>query len=93
MYSITALSLFAEVVFAQTADVMKAFPPAVEGKVRYILKLPKQDDESVFNVELIVGKTAKVDEKSKYFFGGKIGNETIKDLGYTLYYVINPAIK
>jgi ecotin len=43
-----ALSLFATVVSAKAADTMKAFPPAEEGMVRYFLKLPKQDGESVF---------------------------------------------
>lgn len=43
------------------ADTMKAFPPAEEGMVRYVLQLPKQDDESVLKVELIVGKTVQVD--------------------------------
>jgi len=43
-----ALLLFATVVSAKAADTMKAFPPAEEGMVRYFLKLPKQDGESVF---------------------------------------------
>ena len=85
--SITALSLFAAVVSAQAGDIMKAFPPAEEGMVRYVLNLPKQDDESVFKVELIVGKTVQVDEKNRYFFGGTIEKETIKGWGYTRYYV------
>ena len=87
VYSITAPSLFAAVVSAQAGDIMKAFPPAEEGMVRYVLNLSKQDDESVFKVELIVGKTVQVDEKNRYFFGGKIEKETIKGWGYTRYYV------
>jgi ecotin len=87
VYAITALSIFAAVVSARAADVMKAFPPAEEGMIRYVLQLPKQDDESVFKVELIVGKTVQVDEKNKYFFGGEIEKETIKGWGYTRYYV------
>jgi len=87
VYSMVALSLFATVVSAKAADTMKAFPPAEEGMVRYVLKLPKQDDESVFKVELIVGKTVQVDEKNKYFFSGAIEKETIQGWGYTRYYV------
>ena len=66
---------------------MKAFPPAGEGMVRYVLQLPKQDDECVFKLELIVGKTVQVDEKNRYFFGGNIEKETIKGWGYTRYNV------
>ena len=87
VFSITVLSLLAVVVSAQAADIMKAFPPAEEGMVRFVLQLPKQEDESVFKVELIVGKTVQVDEKNRYFFAGKIENETIKGWGYTRYYV------
>ena len=70
--SITVLSLFAAVISAQAADTMKAFPPAEEGMVRFVLQVPKQDDESLFKMELIVGKTVQVDEKNRYFFGGRV---------------------
>ncbi len=66
---------------------MKAFPPAKEGMVRYVLQLPKQDDESAFKVQLIVGKTVQVDEKNRYFFGGKIEEEAIKGWGFPRYNV------
>jgi len=69
------------------ADNMKAFPPAEEGMVRYVLNLPKQADESAFKVELFVGKTVQVDEQNRYFFGGKIEAETIKGWGFTRYKV------
>jgi hypothetical protein len=39
---------------------MKAFPPAEAGMVRYVLHLPKQQDESAFKAERIVGKTVQV---------------------------------
>jgi len=55
--------------------------------VRYVLPLPRQDDESASRVELIVGKTVLVDERNRYFFGGKIERETIKGWGYTRYVV------
>ncbi len=66
---------------------MMVFPPAKEGMIRYVLQLPKQDDESAFKVELIVGKTVLVDEKNRYFFGGKIEEETIKGWGFPRYNV------
>ncbi len=80
------LFLFA-VPAGQAADNLKAFPPAEEGMVRYVLQLPKQADESAFKVELIVGKTVQVDEQNRYFFGGKIEAETIKGWGFTRYKV------
>ena len=87
MCSITALSFFFAVMSAHSADTMKAFPPAERGMVRYVLQLPKQDNESIFKVELIVGKTVQVDEKNRYFFGGNIEKETIKGWGYPRYIV------
>ena len=47
VFSITVLSFLAAVMSAQAADIVKAFPPAEEGMVRYAPELPKQDDESV----------------------------------------------
>jgi ecotin len=55
--------------------------------VRYVLQLPTQDDESIFKVELMVGKTVQVDEKNRYFFGGNIEKETIEGWGYPGYNV------
>ena len=84
----TVLSFFFSAVMAgQAADNMKAFPSAEEEMVRYVLQLPKQDDESAFKVELIVGKTVQVDERNRYFFGGKIEEETIKGWGFPRYNV------
>jgi ecotin len=71
----------------QALDNMKAFPSAEKGMARYVLQLPSQDDESAFKVELIVGKTVQVDERNRYFFGGKIEAETIKGWGFTRYKV------
>jgi len=86
-WSTTILLVLFAVTAGQAADNMKAFPPAEEGMVRYVLQLPKQDDESAFKVELIVGKTVQVDERNRYFFGGKIEEETIKGWGFPRYNV------
>ena len=85
--SITALSVFFAVISVHAADNLKAYPPAEEGMVRYVLQLPAQDDESIFKVELLVGKTVQVDEKNRYFFGGNIDKETIEGWGYPRYNV------
>jgi ecotin len=66
---------------------MKAFPSADSGMVRHVLQLPKQEDETAFKLELIAGKTVRVDAENRYFFGGKIAAENIQGWGYTLYRV------
>jgi ecotin len=86
-WATTVLLFLFAVPAGQATDNMKAFPPAEEGMVRYVLQLPRQADESAFKVELIVGKTVQVDEQNRYFFGGKIEEETIKGWGFTRYKV------
>ncbi len=66
---------------------MKAFPPPEKGQLRYVLQLPVQDDESIYKVELIVGKTVTIDKTNQYFFGGNIIEETIKGWGFPRYIV------
>lgn len=85
VYSIAALGIFAAALSVHGGDNMKAFPPPDQGMVRYVLQLPKQDDETAFKVELLVGKTVLVDQQNRYFFGGKIQQEIIKGWGFTRY--------
>ncbi len=85
--SIAVLSFVAAVSFASAADNMKAFPLAEAGMARHVLHLPKQEDEAAFKVELIVGKTVKVDEGNRYWFGGEIKEETIEGWGFPRYMV------
>ena len=68
-------------------DNMKAFPPPDKGQIRYVIQLPEQDDESNYQVELIVGQTVKIDETNQYFFGGQIKKESIVGWGFTRYVV------
>ena len=84
---ITALLLVIASGTGRAEDTMKAFPPAGEGMVRHVLRLPKQADESALKVELIVGKTVQADEQNLYFFGGRIDEETIEGWGYPRYVV------
>ena len=83
----SGLLFLSQVIAGQAADNMKAFPPAESGMVRHVLQLAKQDDESALKVELIVGKTVQVDEGNRYFFGGKIEEETISGWGFPRYTV------
>jgi ecotin len=66
---------------------MKAFPPADAGMVRFVIDLPKLDDEDSAKVELVVGRTVSVDARNRFFFGGKIERETIKGWGFDRYIV------
>ena len=52
---------------------------------RHVIRLPKQEDESAFKVELIIGKTVKTDAKNSYFFGGTLETETIPGWGFDRY--------
>ena len=87
LYAVIAFLLLPTAAFAEAADTMNAFPPADPGMVRYVLQLPKQADESVFKVELIVGKIVQVDAVNRYFFVGKIEEMTIEGWGYPRYVV------
>ena len=83
----TVFLMLAMIVGVEAADNMKAFPPAEQGMLRYVLQLPEQKDESLFKLELIVGKSVQVDKENRYFFGGSIVAQTIPGWGYTRYTV------
>ena len=87
LWTTAVLVILFAVPAGQAADNMKAFPPPEKGMVRYLLQLPKQEDESAFKIELIIGRTERVDERNRYFFGGKIQEETIAGWGFTRYIV------
>ena len=67
------------------ADNMKAFPPAEEGQVRYVIPLEKKADEAAFKVELVIGKAISVDSENRYFFAGQIQTKNIPGWGFTRY--------
>lgn len=85
--SVMLALLFIAALSIHAGDNMKAFPPAEEGMVRHVLQLPRQDDESAFKVELMVGKTVHIDKENNYFFGGKIERSSIPGWGFTKYTV------
>ena len=66
-------------------DNMKAFPAAEAGMTRFVIPVPKQDDEDAFKVELIIGKNVTTDALNSYFFGGKLETETIEGWGFDRY--------
>ena len=71
----------------RAAEDTPAFPPAGGGAVRFVLPLPSQDDESLFKLELIVGKTVRIDAQNNYFFAGKIEREQTNGRDSALYRV------
>lgn len=85
LWLITVMTACVGMVSVHAADNMKAFPPAVTGMVRYVLQLPPQENESLFKVELLVGKMVQTDARNRYFFGGKIEASPIKGWGFTRY--------
>lgn len=87
IYLAALVLMLATVSITHAGDNMKAFPPADQGMVRYVLQLPQQDDESAFKVELIVGKIVQLDELNNYFFGGNIEKASIEGWGFSRYIV------
>ena len=85
--AIVSISLvtFVFISLAFAADEMTAFPAAEEGMTRHVINLPKQQDESAFKVELIIGKTVKTDATNSYFFGGTLETESISGWGFDRY--------
>lgn len=66
---------------------LKAYPEAAEGMIRYVLYLEPKEDESLYQVELQVGKTIETDGVNRYGFGGQVKKETVKGWGYSMYTV------
>lgn len=71
---------------------LKAYPEAKEGMVRYVLFLEPKADESLYQVELIVGKVIETDGVNSYGFGGQIQEQTVKGWGYPMYAVEKDAL-
>ena len=76
---------FNTLVFADSS-VMKPYPPAEESYKRMVINLPLLVDEDAHKLQLIIGKTIKVD-CNLHWFGGQLTEEVAKGWGYT-YFVL-----
>jgi len=59
----------------------KAFPPALYGQTRYVIHMPKVEDENTIKVELIIGKEVEVDPVNHHFFVGQLQEENVDGWG------------
>ncbi|CAA6676569.1 MULTISPECIES: ecotin [unclassified Lentimonas] len=80
-----SIGLFLYMSLSAAHPELKPYAEASEGMVRYVIELPKLEDESLKKVELVVGKTVPTDGVNRHFFGGKITRETIQGWGYSYY--------
>ena len=71
----------------QSQDDLKAFPAASADQTRHVIRLPNHADEDALKVEVIIGKTMKVD-CNRHSFDGRLIERTAEGWGYT-YYVID----
>ena len=76
--ALTGTSLHAE---PTKKDNIHMFPQAQEGFVRYVIEVPKTNDDYANKVELMIGKTMMVD-CNHHSFSGKIEDVTLKGWGY-----------
>lgn len=87
---ITALlAMLASAAAAEEHKYLKAFPPARDGMVRYVINLPdkQRGEDDGYRVEIFVGKTMLTDGVNRMSMGGKIEAKPLKGWGFTYYEV------
>lgn len=62
------------------------YPAAEQGQVRQVIWLPQQQNEDLYQVELLIGKTLEVD-CNRHMMGAQIEQQTLKGWGYDYYIV------
>lgn len=82
---ISGFLLLSTSVFANSYD-MKPYPPAEDGYKRMVIHLQPQADEEAHKLEIIIGKTSKVD-CNHHWFGGQLTEEVAKGWGFP-YFVL-----
>ena len=64
------------------------YPQAQDGFVRYVIEVPKTENDYDHKIELLIGKTMLVDCNNRSFYG-KIKEVNLKGWGYTYLEVDN----
>lgn len=86
--SLTALVMlplaFSAPVLAASLKDVAPYPEAENGFVRQVIHLPEQKDESAFKVEVLAGKTLKVDCNLQRL-GGNLEEKILEGWGYSYY--------
>lgn len=83
--AVAVFTLMLAIGSAWAEDNLKAYPRAEKGMVRHVVQLPKQDDEKLFQVELIAGQTVKLDPVNHYSFTGKFEVKDVEGWGFPRY--------
>ena len=78
--AISSLLLFSTTIFAASYG-MKPYPPAEEGYKRMVIHLHPLANEDANKLELIIGKTIKVDCNRQWFIG-HLSEEIAKGWGF-----------
>lgn len=68
----------------EAIDNLKPYPEAIDSLVRHVIFLEPQADESLFEIEIIAGKTLKVD-CNRHRLIGNFKEETVQGWGYNYY--------
>jgi ecotin len=82
--------LLACVNVSAASDEMNPYPPAQDGYKRMVIHLQALADEDANKLEIIIGKTMKVD-CNRHWFGGQLTEEIAKGWGYP-YYILKSAM-
>ena len=89
MLTVTLVMLVTTAATGEDHKYLKAFPPAEDGMVRYVIELPHKErgEDNGFRVEIIIGKEMLTDGVNLARLGGKIVAKPLKGWGFTYYEV------
>lgn len=87
---ISFITMIAQPAFAGYLDDLKIFPKPDKNQIRWVIKLPKKQQESLNKVEIIPGKVSETDACNYYNLSGQLQNKELTNESSGLsYYVFN----